>query len=390
MKREPVVGIEPKIMQWARKTIGLSIEQVASKIKRPASYIEAWESGSSTPSYFELEKLAYNIYKRPLALFFLPEPPDEVTPMKEFRTLPDIDLQTLHPDTYLQIRHARAYQIALNELFEGKNPAVKPIWQSLTLYLEKGIADQAQIIRKLLSIDIKDQIKWTNEEEALKQWRQALEETGLFVFKNAFKQKEISGFCLIDNNFPIIYLNNSTTKTRQIFSLLHELAHLLLNINGISKFDISYIEELPKKEKAIERFCNSIAAEILIPATDFVENIKNLSTNIENLPDEYFSKLASRYGVSREAILRRIMDHKRINPAFYEQKAKFWTSQKKQGKGGNWYASQGAYLSSRFSKEVISRYYRGQVTIEQAADFLGIKVKNFPGMEQTILRGGEV
>jgi Zn-dependent peptidase ImmA (M78 family)/transcriptional regulator with XRE-family HTH domain len=390
MRHEPVVGIEPRIMQWARKTIGLSVEQVASKLKRPVSSIEAWESGTEAPSYTELEKLAYNIYKRPLAVFFLPEPPDEVTPIKEFRTLPDIDLQTLYPDTYLQIRHARAYQLALNELFEGENPVIKPIWQYINLYLEKDIAEQAQTIRKFLSVDIKDQIKWVNDEDALKHWRQAVEETGVFVFKNAFKQKEISGFCLIDENFPIIYLNNSTTKTRQIFSLLHELAHLLLNINGISKFDTTYIERLLGKEKAIEIFCNAIAAEILIPAADFSEKTNNLSANIEDMPDEYFSKLANQYGVSREAILRRIMDQKRINPAFYEQKAKYWTSQKKQGKGGNWYASQGTYLSSRFSKEVISRYYHGQVTIEQAADFLGINVKNFAGIEQKILSGGDV
>ncbi len=67
---------------------------------------------------------------------------------------------------------------------------------------------------------------------ALKQWRQAVEDCGVFVFKAAFKQKDISGFCLMDESLPVIYLNNSTTKTRQIFSLLHELAHLLLSING--------------------------------------------------------------------------------------------------------------------------------------------------------------
>jgi len=83
----------------------------------------------------------------------------------------------------------------------------------------------------------------------LKYWRQAVEEAGVFVFKNSFKQKDISGFCLRDEDLPIIYLNNSTSKTRQIFSLLHELAHLLLNMNGLSKFDSDYIDRLPSKEK---------------------------------------------------------------------------------------------------------------------------------------------
>lgn len=73
----------------------------------------------------------------------------------------------------------------------------------------------------------------------------------------------------MDESLPVIYLNNSTTKTRQIFSLLHELAHLLLSINGLSKFDTDYIARLPESEKQLEIFCNAIAAEILIPGRDF-------------------------------------------------------------------------------------------------------------------------
>ncbi|MFA5984074.1 MAG: XRE family transcriptional regulator [Methylococcaceae bacterium] len=390
MKREPVEGIQPEIFRWARQTIGLSIDDVARKLNRPSEEIEAWESGQGAPSYTQLEKLAYQVYKRPLAVFFLPKPPDEITPDREFRTLPEFDLESLSPDTYIQIRRAHAYQIALDELFNGRNPVEKPIWESISLSPNKPINKQAINIREFLGIRMDLQMSWSSDDVALKQWRQAIEESGVFVFKNSFKQKDISGFCLRDKNLPIIYVNNGTTKTRQIFSLLHELAHLLMNINGLSKFDTRYIEKLPSSEKKIEQFCNTIAAETLIPSDDFVLQTSQLPHNVESVSDERFSEIANRYSVSREAILRRFLDQGRASDHFCKQKAKFWENQKKTGSGGDWYASQNVYLSHRFSTEVFSQYYRSQISMEQASDLLGIKAKNFAGLEHKVLQGAAI
>jgi len=387
MKREPVAGVQPEIFRWARKTVGLSVADVAQMLKRPPEEIEAWESGDGAPTYSQLEKLAYQIYKRPLAVFFLPSPPEEVMPQREFRTLPDADLQTLSRDTYLHIRRAHAYQIALKELFDGRNPVARCIWQSLALSPSQSVTEQASNIRDFLGITLEDQIAWKSDEVALKKWRQSIEDSGVFVFKSAFKQEDISGFCLMDEHLPVVYLNNSTSKTRQIFSLLHELAHLLIGMNGLSKFDTRYIDRLPQAEKKIEQFCNAIAAEILIPGADFLQQVELFPAAIEQASEELFSTLAARYGVSREAVLRRFLDQGRVSKAFYEDKAKFWTAQKAKSGGGSWYLNQGAYLSDRFAKEVVSRHYRHQITLEQAADFLGVKPKLFAGLEQHILQG---
>lgn len=387
MKPEPVVGIQPEVIRWARQTIGLSIAEVAQRLKRPEEEIEAWEAGKAFPTYPQLEKLAYQIYKRPLAVFFLPAPPEELSPAHEFRTLPQTDLQTLAADTYLQIRRAHAFQLALKELFDNRNPSEHCIWQDVELSREQSMVEQAAAIRGYLGITIEEQTRWKDDELALKRWREAIEVVGVFVFKAPFKQKEISGFCLMDQHLPVVYVNNSTTKTRQIFSLLHELAHLLLSINGLSKFDQSYIERLPNEDQQIERFCNAIAAETLIPMADFQAQARQFPADVEKATEQQFSNLATRYGVSREAILRRFLDQNRVSPAFYEQKAKAWSAQQKPSKGGDWYASQNTYLSDRFAKEVVSRHYRHQISIEQAADLLGIKAKNFAGLEQRILQG---
>lgn len=387
MKHAPIEGIRPEVIRWARQTIGLSQSEVAQRLKRPVEEIEAWESGSASPTYPQLEKLAYQIYKRPLAVFFLPSPPDELVPAREFRTLPEADLQTLAADTYIQIRRAHAFQLALRELFDERNPNGRFIWREISLSRSNSVVEQASAIRASLGISFDEQVSWKSDELALKMWRQTVEEVGVFVFKAPFKQKDISGFCLRDDQFPIIYLNNSTTKTRQIFSLLHELAHLLLSVNGLSKFDQRYIERLPDDGKRMERFCNAIAAEVLMPMADFQEQAKLFPANIERASEQLFSDLAARYGVSREAVLRRFLDQGRVSGTFYEQKSKTWAAQKKPSKGGDWYASQNVYLSDHFAREVVSRHYRNQLSVEQAADLLGIKAKNFAGLELRILQG---
>jgi len=388
MRAEPVVGVQPSVIRWARVSMGMSVEDVAHKLKRTTEEVMAWESEDGiAPTYSQLENLAYKVFKRPLAVFFLPAPPHEAQPVREFRSLPDADLQSLQADTYIQVRKAHAYQITLKELFEGRNPSGRHISQEIPLDLRESVEVQASEVRKALGITLNDQLDWKSDDLALKRWREALETLGVFVFKAPFKQKDISGFCLLDADFPLIYLNNSATKTRQIFSLLHELAHLLLNINGISKFESSYINRLPATERRIEQFCNKIAAEILIPSDDFAQQIAGLPSNAETVQDHLFANLGSRYGVSREAVLRRLLDMARVSQSFYEQKAKLWSSQKKAAPGGDWYASQNTYLSDRLAREVIGRHYRNQISVEQASEFLGIKAKNFAGLEQRILQG---
>jgi len=387
MKSKQVVAIVPSLLVWARKSIGLSVSDVANQLGRTITEIESWESGASAPSYPQLEKLAYQIYKRPLAIFFLPSPPEEITPSKEFRTLPDSEFQKFSSDTYIQFRRAHAFQVGIRELFNENSPSKNCIWKEIKLSLDKSIITQSNQIRTYLGININEQSEWKNDDFALKKWRTVIENAGVFVFKSSFKQKNISGFCLMDLEFPLIYLNNSNTKTRQIFSLFHEIGHILLSLNGINVEDPLYFEHLPKKEKNVEKFCNAIAAEILIPTHDFHEQIKLFPKNVSNASESDFSNLANRYSVSREAILRRFLEIGLVSQDFYLKKAKQWAAQKKSASGGDWYASQNVYLSERYAKEVVSRHYRDQINLETAADLLGIKPKNFEGLEQKILQG---
>ena len=215
------IPINPDILKWARETAGLNVTDVANKIGKDVDTILSWEAGQNTPTYVQLEKLAYQIYKRPLALFFFPAPPQEETPKQSFRTLPEYEIQMMSSRIRYLLRQARSMQINLTELNDGINPVKENIINELSFYPDIPIESMANKIRKYLGIDLKIQISWKSIDEALNVWRSALEDHGVFVFKEAFKDEMFSGFCLYDKQFPVIYINNSKPKTRQIFSIFH-------------------------------------------------------------------------------------------------------------------------------------------------------------------------
>ena len=92
---EAVAGLVPEVLRWARERAGLSKQDVASALEVKDPVIESWEEGAGAPTYSQLEKLAYQLYRRPLALFFFPSPPAEREPKQSFRTLPDADREGL-------------------------------------------------------------------------------------------------------------------------------------------------------------------------------------------------------------------------------------------------------------------------------------------------------
>ena len=387
---EKLTGVNPKIIQWARERARYSLESVAVKFKKDVSVIEKWESGEDFPTYSQLEKLA-GIYKRPLALFFFPEPPLEAEEKQEFRTLPDFEIENLAADTIYALRQAKAMQLSLQEINNGINPSTKKIFQDISVSSSDDLRKLAEQIRNYLNVTLEEQLTWNDQETALKKWRSAVEEAGIFIFKRSFKQREISGFCLIDIEFPIIYLNNSTEKSRQIFTIFHELAHILLQTNGITKSNDRYINSLQGENKYIEIFCNKFAAEFLLPNHVFSEIIRETIVN-----DKIISKISSDYKVSREVVLRKLLDNNLISQKEYTLKVREWYSEqvgksqdKNKKSGGAYYANQATYLGENYLKLVFNKYYQGQYDIERVADYLNIKkVAMVEELEKYLLKKG--
>lgn len=108
----------------------------------------------------------------------------------------------------------------------------------------------------------------------------------------------------------------------------------------------------------------------------------------EDTGNEDYAILAKRYHVSREVVLRKLLDEGSVSQSFYDTKAKEWNEQRSgQKAGGNYHATQNAYLSERFVGEVFNRYMRRQIDRDEAADLIGIKPKNFAAFEDFVLQG---
>lgn len=378
-------GINPKILIWAREEAGFSQEEIADHLKKNLEIIQEWEKGSTGPSFPQLEKLAEK-YKRPTALFFFSEIPDETSIEDHFRSLPEKQVAFIAPHLRFLIRKAKAMCINLSELNNGTNPAEKFMLADLSVG-QKSIDATTSELRSYLGIDLDTQRQFKTYDMAFKEWRLALEKHGVFVFKDAFKDDGISGFCLYDEIFPIIWINNSMSHSRQIFTLFHELAHLLFHRNDIemSSKDEDYLRGLSPEDRKIERFCNAFAGKFLVPDDAFSEYL-DAAVNDYNL--DYIAK---RFVVSREVILRKFLDINKITSAFYSTKISQWRKQyeakaKKNvsGSGGNSNYTKRAYLGENYMEMVFSQYYRNNISAEQAADYLGVKISRIPKMESLI------
>jgi Zn-dependent peptidase ImmA (M78 family) len=378
------IPVNPKVLRWARQTAGYSrIEDVVIKFNRKrinAELIVAWEEGESSPSYEQLERLAYEIYKRPLAVFFFPEPPEEEAPKQSFRTLPQREIDLMEPHLIYLVRQAKAMQENLKELFNGINPAVKKLCNDIKIRDSDSVSSVAIAVRKYLNIELSKQYAFNTTDEALKYWRSLLEEHGIFIFKDAFKDEECSGFCLYDKTFPIIYLNNSHYKIRQIFTLFHELAHLLFKTGGVDFRHNEFVKTLHGENKLIEVFCNTFAGEFLVPTADIKSQIQN-----KTIDDSLLSRLGQQFRVSREVILRKCLDLGYVTSEFYEAKVEDWENERLRRVDseahGNYYLTQGAYLSGRYVETAFSKYYQGAISKSQLADYFGMKEANISKFE---------
>lgn len=371
--------INPELLSWARTRAGLSLDDAIAKFKRFAD----WEAGVASPTYPQLEQLS-DVLKIPIAVFFFPDPPD-VSPISEtFRTLPGAEIDKLPSRIRMLLRKAKAMQLNLNELTQGRNPAARLVTRDLSFAPNVDIAAMAKDVRAFLNVSLDQQRAWQNQEIALKEWRSALLKAGIFVFKDAFRVDEFSGFCLYDDEFPVIYVNNSSTKTRQMFTYFHELAHLLFHTSGIDTVHDGYIPNLSIDDQQIEVLCNRFASQFLVPEDALTEAMEGRPAT-----EATAELLASQFHVSREVIFRRLLDRRQISAATYQQAVENWNGQRGVGggKGGDHYWTKLAYLGRDYVSLALTQFHQNRIDENQLAEYLDTKPKNVSTLEEYFERG---
>ncbi len=377
-----IIPINPDILVWARERLNMDLAEVSDKLGQNTAIVTNWENGQSLPSLSQLEKMAYEIYKIPLATFFLPDVPSEPSLNQEFRTIPEAEIKNLPPKFILQVKRAQYYIVVLKELFDGNNPSQSPIFRGSGID-ELSIQQKAKYLRKQLNINIKVQSTFKNSTEAFKYYRSSLEKNGIFVFQQTLKNI-CRGYSLFDTEFPLIVVNSSEiSDTGKNFTLFHELSHILHATGGITNND-SY-----QSDHVVEIECNKLASLILLDTNEFFEEIRSLKLNPGQIEDAYLPILANKFKVSQEVILRRLYDLDLTTRENYENKRKEWLEylpKKRKSKGGNHFNIKLSQLSNQYSSAVFTKMYEGVLSSYQAAELLNTKINYLPKIEKLIFK----
>jgi Zn-dependent peptidase ImmA (M78 family) len=375
------VSVEPDVLIWARKSIGMSIDAVAKKIKGIAiNTLKEWEKKDSgvKPTFAQVEKLS-KVYKRPLSAFLLPAPPKEPPFPEDFRTFPTEEKQLLKPKTYLAIRKAKRFQYSAIELIKELGE------ESKKLTIKANLSDDpetlAEKVRVQFGIKEVTRLAFLTKEAALDEWIKLLENNGILVFQISITMnKEIRGFSLIDEDVPAIVLKRSDETSAKIFTLFHELAHLLLREGGICDLEESNISH--------EKFCNHFAGAFLVPKDELL-NHSIVKTNVKTRewPESFLRDIARDFNVSKEVILRRLLILGLTTRNYYLKKHKEWKSKYKEPFGRGKKDEIKICLKERGKKYIsmaFDAYERRKIDEMRVADYLGVTSDKISKVKEAI------
>lgn len=383
--------VKPALLVWARKSAGYEPEEAAKKLNVSTERLLAWESGENPPTITQLRKMA-SIYRRPLSVFYLQEVPTTFMPMRDLRRLPGEGLRRYSPGLTFETRAAQQRRELALELFTDLEEA--PPRFALKADLNDDPEAIGKRIRDALGVAYELQRQWRDARTSFNNWRMRIEAFGVLVFQMIrVSDDEVSGFALADAVLPIIAVNRKNSLNRRTFSLLHEFAHLMLHLSGVSDLDVD--AKRPPEDQRIEVFCNQVAAAALMPRDHVLaEPTVRAHGATPRWDDEHIAALASTYRVSREALLRRLLTFGLTTQAFYRTKRTQYNEEyraqqkrqrlKAQGKkfGRNPPQEALSTIGKPFVRLVLDNYYQDRITLSDVSSYLGVRVKHFPTIEQ--------
>lgn len=297
---------------WAREDAGYHLEEAAKKISINPQKLLACESGEARLTINQLRGLS-NVYKRPLAFFYLPAPPKTTVDIKDFRHFSDETEHSLSPALRYEMRKAKSRRELALSMYEELELTPE------TFKARASTNESAEIvgkrIRDLLQISFERQVRIKSDYEALRFWRDSIEARGVLVFQASISKREMRGFSIWDSPLPVSVVNTKDSPYGRVFSMVHELTHLMLRSGGLCDLG----------EDKIEVFCNAVAGETLVPS-EFLLQERTVRDNRTNhtWSDESLLAVANRYSVSREVILRRLLSLGKTTQEFYRLKRDEW------------------------------------------------------------------
>lgn len=356
------------MLTWARERSQLDLAYFDKRFPQ----LEQWEHGDAQPTFKQLESFAKAAHT-PFGYLFLPEPPKEVVPIPDFRTVADTHVRQPSPDlldtVYLCQQRQDWYRDFARSAGDDRLGFVGSI------RVRDDIVRSAGIIRKALGFDLDARAQLATWAEALRRFIEQADRLGVLVMvsgvvgsntRRKLNPQEFRGFALADDLAPLVFINGADSKAAQMFTLAHELAHIWLGESALSDAQASSVPA-----QAVERWCNQVAAELLVPMEAF-----NAAHERGSELRAELDRLARRFKVSTLVILRRMHDSGSL------MGARYWEAYEQElarlhevanGAGGDFYRSVGARASKRFARAVVTSALEGRSSFTEAFRLLGFK-----------------
>ena len=362
------VPVEPALLRWARERSGRSAESLLGRFPK----LERWERGEVQPTLKQLEAFARATHT-PVGYLFLAEPPEERIPIPDFRRVSHAEPARPSPDLLDTLYLCQQRQDWYRDF--ARSMGERPLGFVGSVDASAGIVDTASRIREALGLDLDERRALPTWTDALRRFIGQADALGVLVMvsgvvgsnnRRRLDPEEFRGFALADPLAPLVFINGADTKAAQMFTLAHELAHLWIGQSALSDS-----QALTVPDHAVERWCNQVAAELLVP----LALIREVGEVAGGLRDE-IDRLARRFKVSTLVILRRLHDAGRLTrealwSAYGEEVARLRGLPS--GSGGNFYLTLGARVSKRFARALVTSTLEGRTSFIESFRLLGIK-----------------
>lgn len=383
--------VNQEILVWARETAGLTFEEAAEKLGirevRGVSAIDrlaALEAGDVAPTRPMLVKMAKQ-YRRPLVTFYMSAPPRKGDRGQDFRTLPEG--YSVARDALLDalLRDIRARQSMVRVVLEDEDEA-EPLPFVGSKEMPDGVPNVLASIQGTLGVDLEEYRSQPGPEDAFALLRAGAEAAGIFVLlignlgshHTTIDVETFRGFAIADEVAPFVVVNDQDARPAWSFTLLHELAHIWLGETGVSGMSA---------EVAIERFCNDVAAEFLLPE-DELEELRVIDAIKFDKAQAQISVFARERNLSRSMVAYRLhragmikqVTWHRLNKAFREQwlqaRADRRDRAREQEGGPNYYVVRRHRVGAALIGLVRRMWAGGALTTSKAGKVLGVKPRN--------------
>lgn len=377
---ERIQSINPQRLAWCCDRHGTTPQQLADQLGIAPLRLEAVMAGKDGLTFNQLRQIA-DYFGRGV-LFFLEEGAVDDTQIHtpQFRTLAN-QKPALSPSLKALIQRTEKQREIYLSLREELDDADSFQFTPPDLPTA-NLPEAARLARQWLGLAT---------ENNFERYRAAVEAKGILVFlSNGYsgkwqiaKDDPILGFTLYDPSCPIIVIKKQRGETRQTFTLMHELGHLLLHQTSVIDDEQDIYE--PRTDR--ERQANAFAGQLLVP-NSFLATIED-SKRPDDVAqyDEWLAQPRTAWGVSSEVILRRLLDVGRLPQSEYQSYRQWWRQSRPfpEGRGNRQYRYREPkhIFGNTFVRTVLDALNAQHITLAKASSYLdNLKIQDLHKLER--------